>query len=425
MRLVLISLDAVAGDNAEALLEMPHFRKLTEQSVFCSNVETVYPTLTYPIHTSILTGCYPDRHGIGHNEVYDQGDLPGLRPWHWDEKDIRVPTLLNAAYRAGRETAALLWPVTGHAKEIRYNFPETLALPGENQTIKVLRYGSPLWLLASELKWGRTRVSTSQPYLDRYATLLLKNLILREYSPRSPEFAGKEVRPGRRRMRQRMPDVMALHLVDADAMKHEYGANSPEAVAAHVRLDEAVGDIMEALEYRDALRDTVLCVVSDHGQRDVKDSVDINRLFRENGVSAYAHTLGFGAYIRLERSHYREVYDYLCGHMDVYRLSHVYAREELRALHAPEDVLLAVEAEDGVELLESGDQMPHKATHGFGLHVPQARTLLWLCGPMFKKNARLSYARAVDVAPTLAEAIGLPFGEVDGRVLRETFRREV
>lgn len=421
MRLVIISLDACASDNAEALLEMPNLRRLTEQSVFCSNVETIYPTLTYPIHTSILTGCYADKHGIGHNEKYDPSDPPGLRPWHWDEKDIKVPTLLNASYRAGRETAALLWPVTGHAKGIRYNFPEAMALPWENQALKVLRYGSFGWLLKNELKWGKTRVSTKQPYLDRYATLLLKNLILREYAPDSPEFAGQEVRPSKKRMRQRMPDVMTLHLVDADAMKHEYGANSPEAVAAHTRLDEAVGSILQALEYRAALKDTVVCVVSDHGQRDVKEGVYINRLLREQDVPAFAHALGFGAYIRLERSHYQAVYEHLQQHMDVYRLSHVYSREELRALHAPEDVLLAVEAEDGVELLDADDGAAHKGTHGFGLHVPQARTLLWLCGPMFKKNARLSHARVVDIAPTLAEAIGLPFGPCDGRVLRETF----
>lgn len=424
MRLVLISLDACAGDDAQALLALPNIQRLTEQSVFCSNVETVYPTLTYPIHTSILTGCYPDKHGIGHNEIFDPDDLEAPRPWHWDEKDIRVPTLLNAAYRAGRETAALLWPVTGRSKSIRYNFPEVLALPGENQVLKVLRYGSFGWLIKNEIKWGKTRVSKQQPHLDRYATLLAKNLILREYSPESPEFLGSEVRPSKRRMRMRMPDVMALHLVDADAMKHQYGVGSKESIAAYRRLDEAVGAIVKTLEYRAALKDTVVCVVSDHGQREVKESVRINKLLKENGVPAKAQTLGFGAYIDVDRPHYSAVYEYLKQNMQTYRISHVYSREELRALHAPEEVLLAVEAQDGVEMLDNDEAEAHKSTHGFGLHVPQARTLLWLSGPMFKKNVRLEQARVVDIAPTLAEAIGLPFGPCDGRILKEAFVRD-
>ena len=167
MRLVLISLDACFQQDAETFLALPNMARLTQSGVFCDNVQTVYPTLTYPIHTSIITGCYPDTHGIGHNEIYAPNDVPGLRPWHWDEKDIQVPTLFSAAYKAGREVATLLWPVTGHARGIKYNFPEVLALPWENQVLKVLKYGSALWLLKNELKFGKQRVSTQQPYLDR------------------------------------------------------------------------------------------------------------------------------------------------------------------------------------------------------------------------------------------------------------------
>ena len=421
MRLVLISLDAVSHRDAQTMLSLPHLGALAENGVFCDRVQTVYPTLTYPIHASILTGCYPDRHGIGHNEVYLPEDAAELRPWHWDEKDIQVPTLLTVAARAGRETAAILWPTTGHSKGIKYNIPEILAFPWENQALKVLKYGSKKWIIQSELKWGRTRPSHKQPHLDRFAAKLCEDLILRQYSPRSPQWAKKDVKPSKRRMNMHMPDVIALHLVDCDAMRHEFGVQSVESEAALVRLDQAVGRVVEALKYRAQLGDTVIAVVSDHGQQDIHDAVNLNALFELNGVPARSHTLGLGAYIRAERADARGVYDHLINNLDAYKLSHVYGREELRALHAPKDVLLAVEAREGTQIVDVGHVPTHKATHGFGVNRKEAQTLLWLCGPPFSRGLKLSRANLVDIAPTLAKAAALPFPECQGRVITEVF----
>ena len=59
MRLCMISLDAVAQPDADRLLGLPALSALAAEGVFCRNVKTVYPTLTYPIHASLLTGCRP------------------------------------------------------------------------------------------------------------------------------------------------------------------------------------------------------------------------------------------------------------------------------------------------------------------------------------------------------------------------------
>ena len=61
-----------------------------------------------------------------------------------------------------------------------------------------------------ELKYGKQRKSILQPDLDDYATLLCEKL----YASRRP------------------PDVLTVHLVDCDAMRHQYGAESPEDWAA-------------------------------------------------------------------------------------------------------------------------------------------------------------------------------------------------
>lgn len=421
MRLVLISLDAVFTSDTDFLLSLPNLGRLAQEGIFCNQVQTVYPTLTYPIHTSLITGCYPDMHGIGHNEPF-KPDIPlHSRPWYWDSKHIRVETLFTQAKKAGRDSAAILWPVTGHSPHIRYNFPEVLALPGENQAWKVLRYGSALWLFVNELKFGSRRKGGQQPQLDDFATLIAQSLIRRQYAKSERLGPARDIAPSRKSRDKHMPDVLALHLVDCDAMRHRFGTFSTEAKEALVRLDDKVGRLIGALEAREALESTVLAVVTDHGQADVAGSLPLDAWLKANRVPARAQTLGFGAYIRINRGDYHPVLRVLRDHMEELQLRHVYTREELRGIHAPEDVLLAVEPEEGIAIVENENAAPHAATHGFGLHHLGASCLMWLRGPMFWRGERLEKCSIVDVAPTLARATGLSLPQAQGRVLSEIF----
>ena len=157
MRLILISLDAISQTDVDRLYSLPTLSMLRQEGVFCSNMTTVYPTLTYPIHATLLTGCFPDRHGIGHNQPFQPDTPPQMRRWHWEIGDIRVPTLHQAAREAGGRVASVLWPVTGKNPYVRYCFPEVVPLPGENAVLKMLRYASPLWILEMEARYGRLR----------------------------------------------------------------------------------------------------------------------------------------------------------------------------------------------------------------------------------------------------------------------------
>lgn len=419
MRLVLISLDAAFADDAPTLLSMPNLGRLADEGVFCDNVETVYPTLTYPVHTSILTGCYPDTHGIEHNEKF-MPDVPAVkRPWHWEAGEVQVETLHQAAHRAGREVASILWPVSGKNRAIRYNMPEVHALPGGNQTIKMLRYGSPGWLLSSEVKHGRTRPSNKQPHLDRFAVLLADELIRRQFNP---DNIANDVEPGASARNRHMPDVLTLHLVDLDASRHAGGVQGTEAKSALVRLDQHVGRIMDALSYAGVLDDVVVAVVSDHGQADINRVVALDAWLQSERIPARAQTLGMGAYIRCDRGDYQYVYDALVENQAMLSIRHVYTRQELRRMRAPAGLLLAVDAADGVEFVDSLDDAPHAANHGFGVDHTAARCLLWLHGPPFLAGARLRQAHVVDIAPTLAHATGLNMRQAQGRVLLEAFK---
>jgi arylsulfatase A-like enzyme len=399
MRLLLISLDAVFQQDAEKLLKMPALGTLASRGVFCERVQTIYPTLTYPVHTSILTGCYPERHLIAHNEPFQPDVEPNRRVWYWDSGSIPVETLHTAARKKGMDVASILWPVTGKNRSIRRNFPEVIALPGENQMLKMLRYGSPGWMALSEIRFGRKRISISQPYLDDYAALLCEKII-----------------------RSRVPDLLTLHLVDCDEMRHRFGTDSNEAFEAMKRLDVLVGRLLDVLNAKNLLSDTIVAIASDHGQADISWRIPLDDRLKAAGIPARAQSLGMGAYIHTRVESISEVSHALTNNASAWGIGHLYQNEELRSLHAAPGIQLAVDACAGIEYTDHGEYGIHQATHGFGINHPGAYCLLWLSGKPFRQGYKLESAHVTDIAPTLAYILGLSLPSAQGTVIKQALK---
>jgi predicted AlkP superfamily pyrophosphatase or phosphodiesterase len=208
-----------------------------------------------------------------------------------------------------------------------------------------------------------------------------------------------------------------VHLVDCDAMRHQYGTDSPEAREAMTRLDQRVGRIVEAVKKAGLYEDTLFCVVSDHGQQDTPKAIALDRELKA-ACGARAQSLGMGAYIF--GADLTAAWRALEKNRQAWGISRVMGREELKALGAPADVHLAVDALPGCCYVGDPEETTHGA-HGFMLDCPQAKTLLWLCGPGIRKNVRLAGADLIDIAPTLACALGLSLPEAQGKVIREVF----
>ncbi len=390
-RLCLISLDAASCMDGERLFALPHLKELKERSLFCDGVQTVYPTITYPIHTSLLTGCYPEKHGIPHNQPFQPDTPPQLRKWFWEIGQIKAKTLHQAAHEKGLDVASVLWPVTGKNPYTRRNFPEVLPLPGEVPALKMLQYGTPLWILQTEIRHGKKRKSIQQPHLDRYAALLCEQL----YASRKP------------------PDVLTVHLVDLDSMRHQFGVESEEAISAMQRLDENVGRIVSAVKKAGLYDETLFCIVSDHGQREAPRGVLLDALLKKH-TGCRAQTLGMGAYIFGEdlakaRHYMEENKERLC-------IDRFYEAEDIRKMRGPENVQLAVEAKDGCCFLNDWEET--HGEHGFGLHYPEAKVFFLLAGPGVKKG-EVQEMHLVQIAPTLAKLMGLSLPDAQGEALSD------
>lgn len=101
---LLVSIDGLRpGDVIEAEkrgLKIPHLRRFVTQGSYATGVRGVLPSVTYPSHTTLLTGTSPGRHGIVMNTSFDPLQI-NQGGWFWYASDIKVPTLWQAAKGAG------------------------------------------------------------------------------------------------------------------------------------------------------------------------------------------------------------------------------------------------------------------------------------------------------------------------------------
>src|ERR1051326_6237306 len=116
---ILISIDGMRADyivNPDTYkLRIPNLRALRGKGAYAVGAESVYPSLTYPAHTAIVTGMLPADHGITTNRVFDEQSGEQTPAWHWFAKEIKTDTIWDAAKRAGLVTAAVGYPVTAGA----------------------------------------------------------------------------------------------------------------------------------------------------------------------------------------------------------------------------------------------------------------------------------------------------------------------
>ena len=259
-RLIVVSLDALSSIDFDMFSKLPNFKKFIRHAACCRQVRSVYPSLTYPAHTSIVTGRTPAHHGIVNNILLQpERSSPD---WYWQRNYIRGTTLYDEVLKQGKHVAALLWPVTAKS-EITWNLPEIFAnRRWTNQILTSAANGTVGYQLMLNHRFGRLRDGIRQPALDNFVHASLK-------------YTLKTYRP----------DLTLVHFTDLDTQRHHYGVHSEEAAAAIKRHDERIGELMHLLHQNrmSVKRDTTVIILGDHSQLDVRNVILINKLLREQG----------------------------------------------------------------------------------------------------------------------------------------------
>lgn len=198
--------------------------------MLAGGVVGIVPTVTWPSHTTMITGLTAPEHGIISN---NQPDAPAERWWY--VRFLKAKTLWHLVREKGLKTAAVWWPVTVGAG-IDYNFPEFW----EDSSIRPYAFAPVL--------------KHSTPGLADEVSAAYPSFLRQSLTDRQRVIAARYI------LEHKRPELFLLHLGDLDSEQHATGAFSMNAKATLEYQDELLGPLLDALP-----EGTFVAVVSDHG----------------------------------------------------------------------------------------------------------------------------------------------------------------
>jgi predicted AlkP superfamily pyrophosphatase or phosphodiesterase len=417
--LVIVSVDGMKPEyltSAEAHgASVPNLRKFLKEGAHAEGVIGVIPTVTYPSHTTLLTGVWPATHGIWANTTFDplQKNYDG---WYWYAEDIQVPTLWDAAAKAGRTTASLQWPVTVGA-HITWNIPE-IWRAGTAEDAKLLHALSTKGLLSEaageigEFRGGSDATIEGDESRGRYAVWILE---------------------------KKRPGLLTLHLTALDHIEHETGMFSPQSMAALERLDTVIGKVRAAAETVAPGR-AVVAVVSDHGFVNYDQQLNLFPAFREAKLftvdekgkitdwRAMPWVTGGSAAIVLRDpkdattlGEVRELLNKLAAD-PASGIDRVLDAQELHKRGGYPDASFFVGLKPGWRTGHALDgavisKVKPGGTHGELPDLPDLHASFFAVGPSIPAGKNLGLIDMRDIAPTLGKLVGLPLPTAEGKPL--------
>jgi predicted AlkP superfamily pyrophosphatase or phosphodiesterase len=376
--LLLVSFDGWRADYSTRL-PTPNLDALAREGVRADSLIPVFPTKTFPNHYSIVTGLYPEHHGIVSNVIDDPaiGERFTLSaPTALDRRWWAGEPLWNTAERQGLRTAAMFWPgseVPIGGRQPTYWLPYKEEMPNEDRVKQVLD-----WLALPE---------------------------------------------GER------PSFITLYFSDVDTAGHRYGPESPQVAEAVARLDGLLGTVVSGIERLGLRPQTTIVVVSDHGMAQVDrahvifidDYLDLSQV----DIVEWSPLLA----LRPRDGNGNAVYDALAGQ---HPALHVYRREEMpERLHYrahPRIPPILGLADDGWTVtshaqLERNHSIASGGTHGFDPAGASMRALFVAAGPRLRRGAVVPAFENVHLYDFFCDVLGIAPAPNDGNpdVTRQLF----
>ena len=410
---VLISIDGFRPEfYQDASWPAPMIQQMAQEGVQVNAVRGVFPSVTYPSHTTMITGAVPRRHGIYYNTPFEPEGQTGR--WYWHASAIRVPTLWDAVRKAGLKSASISWPASVGGP-IDWNIPEFWSLEPEGSAMDAIRSVTRPPELFAEVIREATGPFTDADFEDR---LLRDDRI---------GVAAAYL------LEQHRPSLLTVHLIAVDYFQHQSGRDAPMVRRAITTADQAVRTIVAAAERSGIQSRTAFIVTGDHGFVDRDKLVAPNVWLVEAGMMearrdrgdwrAAFHRTGGSVFLHLRHPEDREAVAQVRALLarlpsETQRLFRVIERDELDRVGADPAVPLALSAVPGTSFSASfrppAVREAEGGNHGHFPDLPQVHTGFIGWGMGFRSGAVLSSMGIEDMAPLIAELLGIPFEAPDG-----------
>jgi predicted AlkP superfamily pyrophosphatase or phosphodiesterase len=416
--LLLVSLDgfmpAYLQDPAYRDLELPNLRAFLREGSYAEGVENVLPSLTYPAHTTLLTGASPARHGILNNVFLDPL-LAKTDTWYWFASDIKLETLWDLAAARGLKTVNMDWPVSVGAP-VNVNLPQYWRddLSLDRRYWLGMAEGARAYLAGAETRLGPYPLTQWTLEADLRRGVYIKDLIA--------HFK---------------PQFMTAYLSSVDESSHHQGLGSPELAHTLAQIDKLIGEI-DGQAKRTYPQGYRLALVSDHGFAMAEHEIRLNCLLKELGLittdadgkvkdwKAVAwHAEGVAAIMLRDPSDRGTLTRVESALKDLAKrhpqaIDKILNKPEIEALQGFSGAALLVAAKEHYkftwyhEAPVVGAKASYPATHGFLPEDRKMDAMFMVKGPGIAAGRNLGRIRMVDVAPSLASLLGGKLGSAEG-----------
>lgn len=423
---VLISVDGLANfylDDPNA--HLPTLRQLAKEGARAQGMVCSFPTVTWPNHTTLVTGVPPAKHGVLGNSVLDRrtGQKVPLIPDPLLDKDqiVKSPTIYDVAFNAGLKTGAICWPATRNARTLNWTVPDMFEANSWEE------FGTKSWL--AELRSEGIPVDSNSKWVRDQAGGVQRDWLY--------------ARMGVQLLTKHQPNLLLVHFVEADHVQHRYGPRTPDAYWSVSYEDDRVRDIKEAIE-RSPLKDkTTLIVCSDHGffpiEKDIRPNVVLKKLglieTEGNKVTnkrAICQSEGGGCSVYiLDEAKRAEIREQLLAEFSKVEGIELAAGSEKKSLGqaVPKDDSFAADlwlaASSGYSFTESVEgeepvvaRSSKGGTHGYLPTHPEIYATFIAWGAGVTPGTDLGLISNQDVAPTIANILGVDFPSAEGKVLK-------
>jgi predicted AlkP superfamily pyrophosphatase or phosphodiesterase len=425
---VLVSVDGLAAsylDDPRA--EMPTLRKLAKEGAVAKGMITSFPSVTWPSHTSLITGVEPARHGVIGNAVWSRkldrqltyiGD-----PELTKAEAIKVPTLYDVAHQAGLKCGSVIWPCCTAADSLDWIIPDAgrADLHAKFTTPGFVAELSKAGIDISKLgEWGWNKDKSFER--DVLYTRVTQYLVEKQKA-----------------------NLVLVHLVTPDGVEHAYGPHTPEAYKAVAESDQRIAEIWKALQEPPLAGKAALFVVSDHGFAPYEKTIRPNVVLKEMGLletdekdkvtsrKAWCVPQGGSAFVYvLDAADKNALLPKLKEPLSSLEgVAAVIGPDGYAKLGLPQPASngespdLVLTTNPGYSFAEqiTGEAVASagglKGTHGHDPQPGYMHATFVAVGTGIKPGVQLGLIQNVDVAPTIARLMGLAMKDVDGRVLSE------
>lgn len=403
---------------------IPTIRKLAAEGAVAEGMRVVNPAVTWPNHTTLVTGVRPATHSVLFNGVLTRpgpGKPVKVDPAREQADLVAVPLMFDHLKKAGLSSAAINWPCTRGSASIEDNFPD---VPDQ------IKHTTPRLIeeLAAKGAFGGDDPAKAWAKMN---------------------VAGRDqvwTEAACHVIRTRKPRFMTLHLLTTDAVQHRYGPKTPAAYAALALADAHLKEVLRALDEAGIREKTTVIVTADHGFETAGrlilpnvafNAADLLKAGPAGIVQANAQTISEGGIAMLYLTN-PETIDadrakVLETLKDQIGIAEVLPPEKFATYglptpdknrQAPDLILVAqplyafsnTPAADAI-IIATDPKLGTIGHHGYLSTTPTMNAAFIASGRGVKRGTKLGVIENIDVAPTMAKLLGQELPGAEGKVM--------